>query len=354
MSLLMKKIRQRSGKGSGDDHEKQDNESGPVAKTSSKPGSGRPKKGMPDNVYDYISNSKNRGFWCCETCCPNVRAAIKSGKKGTKGKGSGKGKEAQEVQETVREMKKFMEDFETKMVAKIEFAVEKAITETGRKQILGEGVLEDECITMAKVVAGVSPQSAAGPSVKEPPKKNIPSMKNILREAMQEQEKDAMRKRNVIIHGLPEKKTNNREERKKENEHHIERIMDALELKLEIENFYRLGKLPNEDADREHTISRPLKLCFNSEDRVKMFMGRLNKLSEAEEDIKRIRVQHDMNLQEKTEIRKLVQEAKNLTLTESGDFIHIVRGKKIIRVKARKNGQSRRETQEDSTSGSRT
>ncbi|ELU02313.1 hypothetical protein CAPTEDRAFT_209476 [Capitella teleta] len=306
MSSLMKKIRQQSGKGSGDDHEKQD-------------------------------------------------TAIKSGKKGTKGKGSGKGKEAQEVQETVREMKKFMEDFETKMVAKIEFAVEKAITETGRKQILGEGVLEDECITMAKVVAGVSPQSAAGPSVKEPPKKNIPSMKNILREAMQEQEKDAMRKRNVIIHGLPEKKTNNREERKIENEQNIERIMDALELNLEIENFYRLGKLPNEDADREHTTSRPLKLCFNSEDKVKMFMGRLNKLKEAEEDIKQIRVQHDMNLQERAEIRELVQEAKNLTLTESGDFVsHIMRGKKIIRVKARKNGQRRRETQEDSTSGSRT
>ncbi|ELT95853.1 hypothetical protein CAPTEDRAFT_206647 [Capitella teleta] len=297
-----------------------------VAKTSGKPGPGRPKKGQRSSASAGQGLEKdeeeeteawrcqNRGFWCCETCCPNVRAAIKSGKKGTKGKGSGKGKEAQEVQETVREMKKFMEDFETKMVAKIEFAVEKAITETGRKQILGEGVLEDECITMAKVVAGVSPQSAAGPSVKEPPKKNIPSMKNILREAMQE--KDAMRKRNVIIHGLPEKKTNNREERKKENEQHIERIMDALELNLEIENFYRLGKLPNEDADREHTISRPLKLCFNSEDKVKMFMGRLNKLGEAEEDIKRIRVQHNMNLQERAEIRELVQEAKNLTLTE--------------------------------------
>ncbi|ELU08118.1 hypothetical protein CAPTEDRAFT_185446 [Capitella teleta] len=162
---------------------------------------------------------------------------------------------------------------------------------------------------MAKVVAGVSPQSAAGPSVKEPPKKNIPSMKNILREAMQEH-KDTLRKRNVIIHGLPEKKNNNREERKKENEQHIERIMDALELNLEIENFYRLGKIPNEDADREHTTSRPLKLCFNSEDKVKMFMGRLNKLREAEEDIKRIRVQHDMNLQERAEIRELVQEEK--------------------------------------------
>ncbi|ELU02926.1 hypothetical protein CAPTEDRAFT_195068, partial [Capitella teleta] len=62
----------------------------------------------------------------------------------------------------------------------------------------------------------------------------------------------------------------------------------------------------------------------------------MNKLGEAEEDIKRIRVQHDMNLQERAEIRELVQEAKNLTLTESGDFTHIVRGIKIIRVKARK------------------
>ncbi|ELU17114.1 hypothetical protein CAPTEDRAFT_217139 [Capitella teleta] len=319
MSSLVKKTRHRSGKGSGDDHEKQDNESGPVTKTSGKPGPGRPKKsqrssasagqGLEEDEEEeteawrcQISNLKNRGFWCCETCCPNVRAAIKSGMKGTKGKGSGTGKEAHEVQETVREIKKFMEDFETKMGAKIEFAVEKVIMETGRKQILDEGVLEDECtsITMAKVVAGVSPQSAAGPSAKEPHKKNIPSMKNILREAMQEQEKDAMRKKNVIIHRLPEKKTNNREERKKEDEQHIERILDALELNLEIENFYRLGKIPNEDADREHTTSRPLKLCFSSEDKVKMFMGRLNKLRDAEEDIKRIRVQHDTNLQKKS------------------------------------------------------
>ncbi|ELT96760.1 hypothetical protein CAPTEDRAFT_192067 [Capitella teleta] len=334
MSSLMKKIRQQSGKGSGDDREKQDNESGPVAKTSGKLGPGRP--------------IKEEGFWCCETCCPNVRAANKSGKKVTKGKGSGKGKEAQEVQETVREIKKSMEDFETKMGAKIKFAVEKVIMETGRTQILGEGVLEYECITMAKVVSDVSPQSAAGPFVKEPPKKNIPSMKNILREAMQEQGKNAMRKRNVITHRLPEKKTNNREEGQKEDEQDIERIMDALELNLEIENFYRLGKIPN---DREHTTSRPLKLCFNSEDKVKMFIGRLNKLRDAEEDIKRIRVQHDMNLQERAKTRELVQEAKNLTLTESGDFVHIVRGKKIIRVKTKKKGQRRRETQEDSTSG---
>ena len=40
-------------------------------------------------------------------------------------------------------------------------------------------------------------------------------------------------------------------------------------------------------------------------------------------------------MKEREKIRFLVQRAKNLTAEEPGNFIHIVRGNKIIRVKKR-------------------
>ena len=53
------------------------------------------------------------------------------------------------------------------------------------------------------------------------------------------------------------------------------------------------------------------------------------------EDLAGMRVGQDLNTKERDEIRALVQQAKNLTEMESGDYIHIVRRKTIIRIKAR-------------------
>jgi hypothetical protein len=64
-------------------------------------------------------------------------------------------------------------------------------------------------------------------------------------------------------------------------------------------------------------------------------MQNVTKLKEADEDLAGMRVGQDLNTKERDEIRALVQQAKNLTEMESGDYIHIVRRKTIIRVKAR-------------------
>ena len=62
-------------------------------------------------------------------------------------------------------------------------------------------------------------------------------------------------------------------------------------------------------------------------------MKKLTKLKFAEDEIRQLRITPDKSLKERENIRFLVQQAKKLTAEEPGNFIHIVRGKKIIRVK---------------------
>ena len=60
---------------------------------------------------------------------------------------------------------------------------------------------------------------------------------------------------------------------------------------------------------------------------------KLTKLKFAEVEIRQLRVTPDRSMKERENVRFLVQQAKNLLTEEPGNFKHIVRGNKIIRVK---------------------
>ena len=64
-------------------------------------------------------------------------------------------------------------------------------------------------------------------------------------------------------------------------------------------------------------------------------MKSLTKLKFAEDEIRQLRVTPDRSMKERESVRFLVQRVKNLITEESGNFIHIVRGNKIIKVKKR-------------------
>jgi len=113
--------------------------------------------------------------------------------------------------------------------------------------------------------------------------------------------------------------------------------METIEVDIEIEKITRLGKRPEGRTENQtgNPPARPIKLTLKNEEDAKMIYNNLYKLKNKEPEMTNLRITPDRNAQEREKIRNLVETAKNLTLSEEGDHVHIVRGTRILRVKRR-------------------
>ena len=168
------------------------------------------------------------------------------------------------------------------------------------------------------------------------------SLRSIIREeneeALKEAERTQRRRKNIIIHRVPELKTEEWNARRQHDESIIGEIIRSMELDVNITDFYRLGKrFKKEEGSEEPQLQdkRPLLVSLSSEEERSKIMSSLGKLKNASGNIQGIRVSPDLSMQEREEIRNLVREAENRTRLEDGDFRHIVRGKQILRVRDR-------------------
>lgn len=281
---------------------------------------------MSDIVYEYMG--REDVLWCCQVCNKQIRKEMRGKRFG----------EHATVVEKIEEVDRKISNLEKSMLGLTEMlkAMEQRQEETQTVSRLVQGLEIPTLNQTANSDETDRDTDATTPKWNLPAQKEIPAMRDIIRRTMQEQEKELERKRNIIIHRLPEMNTNNKENKKKHDIDQMRKIMEAMNLDLKIERYFRLGKISNEQQQNpEHPKIRPLKVCFNTDDMAKTFMSKLSLLKDAEEDIKQIRVTGDMSLEEREEMRQLVEEAKNLTKQEKGNYRHIVRGKKIIRVLAR-------------------
>ena len=93
-------------------------------------------------------------------------------------------------------------------------------------------------------------------------------------------------------------------------------------------------------------------MSLSSEEQSGKVLSSLKNLRDADPKLKTIRVSPDLSLQEREEVRILVQEAKNRTSQEEGDYRHIVRGKQIVRVRDhRQRNQRNTEDQKEAQTG---
>ena len=76
-------------------------------------------------------------------------------------------------------------------------------------------------------------------------------------------------------------------------------------------------------------------VTFDTINNADLMLKNLTKLKFANENLRQLRFTPDRSLKLRENVRFLVQRAKNLTAEESGDYIHIVRGDRILRVKKR-------------------
>ena len=208
-----------------------------------------------------------------------------------------------------------------------------------------------------KVKSGITPDSKDNetsiwktqPTVARP-------LKEIILEAgaeqKKEQDEDLRRRKNVVIYKAPESNATN----SKDHYDHDLAIVNHLCKSIDIDgttvkHCTRLGRKPDDQSEQQ---TRPLLVTFDTINNADLMLKNPTKMKFASENLRQLRVTPDRSLKQRDNVRFLVQRAKNLTAEESGDYIHIVRGDRILRVKKRFKSQelSTDTNWNNSTSGS--
>ena len=133
--------------------------------------------------------------------------------------------------------------------------------------------------------------------------------KNRDEQLLQERERK-LRASNIVIQGV--------NEGKQEDKDYISLLLKTLGVHSEPESITRLGK-------SEPNKNRLLKIKVNSVSDKNQFMSRLSNLKNVEDRFRKINVTDDYTLQEREEIRRWVDKAKEKNLTEKVLFIWKVR-----------------------------
>ena len=124
-----------------------------------------------------------------------------------------------------------------------------------------------------------------------------------------------MRSTNIIIHGVSE----DDEKGKEKDEGFIKSFLEIIGSDATPESTARLGKF---DGGK----NRPLKLKFRTENEKHEIMSRLTNLKHAEDKFRRISITDDYTFEERQEIKKWADRAKEQNRIEKGNVVWRVRG----------------------------
>ena len=117
----------------------------------------------------------------------------------------------------------------------------------------------------------------------------------------------------------------------------VRSFLEELELSYDVvEKTTRLGKKTGTSQEKDTPLTehhRPLMVTLNNSSESETVMKNLRKLKNAPDELRNLRISPDRSRKEREEVRNLIQRAKNLIEQETGDFMHIVRGTTIIKVK---------------------
>ena len=139
---------------------------------------------------------------------------------------------------------------------------------------------------------------------------------------------------NVIIYNVTESQSNVKEERWKfDRKWCLDLFNKTLGVPIredDMKRFLRLGKVKSKEGEPSgagSTGARPVLIQFRDRILKNMIMESLSKLKDADDEYKKIIFAHDMTQSERTECKRLVQEAKVKQSEDvSGEFLYRVRG----------------------------
>ena len=153
----------------------------------------------------------------------------------------------------------------------------------------------------------------------------VPNFKDVMCEERNKQlVQDRERKRramNIIIHGVNEVESGEGELSGKESDkQYVNELMQKLGVNHKPESVARLGKT------NESKKSRPLKVCFQTEEEKERVLSHLSNLKNVEHRFSKISITHDYTIEERQEIKRYVEEAKHKNSIEKENFFWRVRG----------------------------
>ena len=158
-----------------------------------------------------------------------------------------------------------------------------------------------------------------------------PTMSKIMHELSDSQD----RENNAVFHGVPESKSERKEDKLKNDLEYIQKVTAHCGVELNSDaviKTLRIGR-PKPNFDRPLIVTlEPL------EKKIEIFRN-LGKMKNAPEDIKGIGVSHDMTESQRADNKQKVTEAKQKEQEANGEFIFRVRGppwdRRVVRLKPR-------------------
>ena len=134
------------------------------------------------------------------------------------------------------------------------------------------------------------------------------------------------RENNIILFNAKESESQSSDDRKKHDKGIFDNICSVVVDKiLPIDKIVRLGRKTT-DNDGKSKI-RPIKVCFTTVFDKRKFLANLYKLGDASEELKAVRIQHDLSPDEREITKNLLAEAYNKNQSENPtNFLYKVRG----------------------------
>ena len=232
---------------------------------------------------------------------------------------------AKEKVEILKEAEQKISDKYEGRISAIEKIATAANPETLRENVKeivrGEGLLNEETLA-TRIDAAVSKINPNG----QPPSPDTPNtkMRKTISNVTAEMEEKKKRRKNVIIHGVEEPKTNVKDERMVCDKKYVKQVINGtLGVRIrddEMTGFLRLGS-KEDQKDKK----RPLLVEFISEDVKEQVYRRLRRLRGSEHD--HLSFRHDYTPLERENNKKLSEKAREMNEQEtSGKHVYRVRG----------------------------
>ena len=297
---------------------------------------------LPKDMYDHLINDDNCCLrWFCESCDKQAMDLTQK----TEGQSSEKVDSLITLDEKLLELKTPTAEDAIKNKCDVTdmLRLKDRIQRIERRVMTNEKELEPRLVVLEE-------QVKSSPAVLQTDKDNAVSDEELIKVVVQEEinrksaeeREQEIRKRNIIIYRVPEKRMENVTERKESDTVFVRDLIDGVfNSKLEeqdIERMYRLGQF-------SEGKTRPLLVAFRNVELKDHIMSNLSNLKQTVEKFRGISVAHDLSPREREERKQLVERAKqehaatSTDDTENFQFIVEGRGERRRIIKIRKNSQ---------------
>ncbi|VDI18485.1 Hypothetical predicted protein [Mytilus galloprovincialis] len=236
------------------------------------------------------------------------------------------------IEERCREI---MDNYEQR-INKIEIAIEKKCNKEEVRDIVSQEIIKHKCdeervreIAKEEALNGGAVANVVSEDIEGGVLPNQGTVTTVLEEINERK----TRENNLIIFGITENESENKQERIEHDVENIVQLFKDAKITLDIENIRKTQRLGKYDKEK---TNRPLLVHLKSIDS-KLTLFRNMHYIRSYPKYQKVNVSNDLTKSEREEEKRLWAEAKKLQENNSGDFLFKVRGppwaRKVVKIK---------------------